>query len=250
MDDAAIREAAALLVEARRSGRLLEALPPQCRVGSVAEAEAIQAAVVAALGEGVIGWKVATLNGALMGGAILASRVFPSPARIRTTLTPLRGVEAEIAFRFDRDLPARERDYGRDEVADAVTAMAAIEVVDSRFRDYRTAPLLDKAADCVSNGAFVAGTLCPGWRALDLVNLAVTLRVDGEVLVEKRGGHPAGDPLAPAIALVNARRSGAGVKTGQIMTTGTYTGLNFVGPSASVSVVFDGVGSAELQFTG
>jgi len=248
MDADAIRQAAGLLVEARRTGRLVEGLPPSCRPASIAEAEAIQAAVVDALGETVAGWKVATLNGELMGGALLASRVFASPARVPTGLTPLRGIEAEIAFRFDRDLWPRALPYDRAEVAEAVTAFAAIEIVDSRFRDYRATPLLDKAADCVSNGGFVAGTAQPEWRRLDLVEVAVTLVIDGREAVRRVGGHPAGDPLAPAVALVNARRSGAGVRMGQIMTTGTYTGLTFVAPGASVVTIFDGVGSAELVF--
>lgn len=248
MDADAIRQAAELLVEARRTGRLLDGLPPSCHPASVAEAEAIQAQVIAALGEPVAGWKVATLNGELMGGAILAPRIFASPARVPAGFTPLRGVEAEIAFRFDRDMPARESAYDHAEVAESVTALAAIEIVDSRFRDYRTTPLLDKAADCVSNGGFVAGTLQPNWRSLDLANVAVTLMIDGQQAISKVGGHPTGDPLLPALALVNARRSGAGVRAGQIMTTGTYTGLIFVKPTARVAAIFDGVGSAELQF--
>jgi 2-keto-4-pentenoate hydratase len=248
MDADAIRQAAALLVEARRTGRLLDGLPPSCHPESVAESEAIQAQVIAALGETVAGWKVATLNGALMGGAILAPRIFASPARVPAAFTPLRGVEAEIAFHFDLDMPPREAAYDYAEVAASVTALAAIEIVDSRFRDYRNTPLLDKAADCVSNGGFVAGTLQPAWRSLDLTNVAVTLMIDGKPAVRKIGGHPAGDPLLPAVALVNARRSGAGVRAGQIMTTGTYTGLTFVEPAASVTAIFDGVGSAALQF--
>jgi 2-keto-4-pentenoate hydratase len=248
MDADAIRQAAGLLVEARRTGRLLDGLPEACRPASVAEAEAIQTAVIAALGAPIAGWKVATLNGEVMGGAILASRVFASPARVPGESTPLRGVEAEIAFRFNRDMPARPRPYDYAEVAEAVTALAAIEIVDSRFRHYRNTPLLDKAADCISNGGFVAGTLQPAWRSLDLAKVAVTLMIDGKLAISKIGGHPTGDPLLPAVALVNARRSGAGVHAGQIMTTGTYTGLTFVEPGASVAAIFDGVGSAELHF--
>jgi 2-keto-4-pentenoate hydratase len=248
MDEVAIRQATALLIEARRTGVLLEGLPPACQPATVAEAEAIQASVIAALGEPIAGWKVATLNGEVMGGAILVSRCYQSPVRIAAGSMPLRGIEAEIAFRFDRDMPAREAAYDYAEVVASVTALAAIEIVDSRFRDYRNTPLLDKAADCVSNGGFVAGTLQPDWRSLDLAKVAVTLMIDGKPAVSKIGGHPTGDPLLPAVALVNARRSGAGVRAGQIMTTGTYTGLTFVEPGARVAAIFDGVGSAELQF--
>ena len=183
-----------------------------------------------------------------MGGAILVSRCYQSPVRIAAGSMPLRGIEAEIAFRFDRDLPPRALPYGYAEVAEAATALAAIEIVDSRFRNYRTAPLLDKAADCVSNGGLVAGALQPSWRSLDLAQVAVTLMIDDRPAIRKIGGHPTGDPLLPAVALVNARRSGAGVRSGQIMTTGTYTGLTFVEPTATVVAIFDGVGAAELQF--
>jgi 2-keto-4-pentenoate hydratase len=248
MDASHIQEAARLLVEARRTGRLLDGLPPSCRPATVADAEAIQVAVVAALGEAIAGWKVAMLNGEVMGGVVVASRVFPSPATISAGLTPLRGVEAEIAFRFDRDLPPRGQPYDYEEVAKAVTALAALEIVDSRFRDYRNAPLLEKAADCVSNGGFVAGAAQPDWRVLDLAQIGVTLMIDGKPAVRKTGGHPAGDPLLPAVALVNARRTGAGVRAGQFMTTGTYTGLTFVDPGASIAAVFEGIGSAELAF--
>src|SRR5579859_3034127 len=131
MDADAIRQAAALLVEARRTGRLLDGLPPSCHPASVADSEAIQAQVIVALGEAVAGWKVAMLNGELMGGAILAPRVFASPAQVPAGLTPLRGVEAEIAFHFDRDMRPRAAAYDYAEVAASVTALAAIEIVDS-----------------------------------------------------------------------------------------------------------------------
>jgi 2-keto-4-pentenoate hydratase len=248
MDDAAIGQAALMLVEARRTGRLLDGLPPSSRPATVAEAEAIQAAVVAALGEPVAGWKVATLNGEVMGGAIIASRVHASPARIPAGMMPLRGVEAEIAFRFEHDLPPRRQPYEYAEVAEAVTAFAALEIVDSRFLSYRTTALLDRAADCISNGGFVAGTAQPNWRTLDLAQIGVTLMIDGAPAIRKTGGHPAGDPLLPAVALANIRRSGAGVRMGQFMTTGTYTGLTFVEPGATVAAIFDGFGSAELTF--
>jgi 2-keto-4-pentenoate hydratase len=248
MDASHIREAARLLVVARQTGRLLDGFPAEVRPSSVADAEAIQAATVEELGETIAGWKVSTVEGTVIGGVILGSRVFASPARVAPAAMPLRGVEAEVAFRFDRDLPPRFQPYGYDEVAAAVTAFAAIEIVDSRFRDYKATRLLDRAADCVSNGGFVAGTARVDWRRLDLKNIRVTLAVDGKRLEQRDGGHPAGDPLLPAIDLVNARRNGIGVRAGQVMTTGTFTGLNFVAPGARVTAAFDGLGSAELEF--
>lgn len=245
----AILEAAALLLRARRNGALVERLPPSCRPANVAEAHAIQDAVFAELADGAAGWKVgAPIEGALVRGILLRSRTFTSPARIPAATVPMLGVEAEIAFRFDCCMPARERDYGYDEVAEAVTAMPAIEVVDSRFRSYRDTPLLDRIADFVSNGAFVAGAPQARWREHDLAKISVRLVIDGELIASGIGGHPTGDPLLPAILLVNELRRGSGVSQGAVVTTGTYTGLNYAKPGQTVTAAFAGFGSAEVRF--
>lgn len=245
----AIQDAAKLLIGARRTGALLDGLPASGQPATVAAAHALQDATVAALGDMVAGWKIAiAADGSVMRGVLLRSRVFASPGRVRTALVPLLGVEAEIAFRFEREMPPRDRDYGYAEVADAVTAMAAIEVVDSRFKSYRDTPLLHRLADCMSNGAFVQGTLQSRWRDFDLAELHVTLAIDGTVIVDRTGGHPALDPLLPAVALVNHLKTRDGVRAGQVMTTGTYTGLNFARPGQAVAATFDGFGSAQVSF--
>jgi 2-keto-4-pentenoate hydratase len=246
----AISEAARLLVEARRSGTHLGGLPEALRPANVGDAHAIQDATVAALGETVAGWKVgAPKDGRVVRGVLLASRVFASPARIPAALVPLLGVEAEVAFRFDRALPPRATGYTYAEVADAVTAFVAIEVVDTRYASYKDAPLIERIADCVSNGAFVVGDVQPGWRSFDLAQLTVALVVDGVSTVRRAGGHPAGDPLLPAVALVNDLGGEGGVAAGRVMTTGTYTGLTFVKPGQAVDVAFEGFGAASVRFT-
>lgn len=250
MKQEAIHKAAAVLIDARRTGALLDGLPESCRPQNADEAHAIQEETARMLSESVAGWKVgAPLDGIVVRGAILQSRVIASGGAIAAARVPLLGVEAEVAFRFDRTLEPRDRDYNYDEVAAAVTAFAAIEIVDSRFRDYSGAPLLERIADCVSNGAFVMGAPQARWRDFDLSKLDARLEVDGEVRVRGIGGHAAGDPLLPAVALVNDLRRSTGVRAGQVMTTGTYTGLNFVKPGQRVRAVFEGFGLAQVDLT-
>jgi 2-keto-4-pentenoate hydratase len=249
MDQAAIDKAAALFVAARQSGQPIDRLPPECRPASPRDALAIQDATVRALGERIGAWKVAnSIDGVLMRGAILEPRIFDSPARVSARLVPMLGVEAEIAFRFDAGLPARDRDYSYAEVAEAATALAAIEIVDTRFRSYKETPLLDRSADCISNGGFVKGKPRKDWRQADLKKIEVTLLVDGAVLVQGTGGHAAGDPLLPAVALANDLRRSGGLPRGIIVTTGTYTGLNTVKPGQSVQARFAGLEPVDLRF--
>lgn len=246
----AIAQAAALLVAARRTRSPLARLPDACRPQSVADALAIQAATVAQLGERVAGWKVGTVvDGALTYGVLLASRVMRSPGRIAAADVPPLGMEAEVAFRFLRDAPPRTEPYRYAEVAERVVAFPALEIVATRFVDYAGTPFLERLADCMSNGAFVIGVERLRWRTFDLPHLPVTLAFDGQVIVEQVGGHAAGDPLLPAVELVNALRATTGVAAGQVMTTGTYTGLNFAQPGQRVRASFAEFGVAEADTT-
>jgi 2-keto-4-pentenoate hydratase len=246
MTPSAIAAAARLLSEARRSAPQLDALPDalpeSCSPATLDDAHAIQEATAAQLGEAIGGWKVgAALEGGIARGALLASRMHASDARLPAARMPLLGVEAEIAFRLDRDLPARDTDYTYEEFAAAVTALPGIEVVDSRFRGYPNAPLLDRIA-------VVCGAPQPRWREIDLESLAVELSIDGRTIVRHAGGHPTKDPLLPAVALINDLRTRAGVRAGQILTTGSYTGLNFAMPGQSVIASFAGFDAVRVKF--
>jgi len=244
----AIAEAAALLVAAETDRRPLERLPEACRPATVEDALAIQREIVAQKKDRVAGWKVgAVVEGTLTYGVLLASRVLQSPAHLDAASAPLLGMESEIAFRFHRDLPPRDAPYAYEDIADHVVAFAAIEVVATRFTSYRGTPFMERLADRMSNGAFVVGPEQEAWRALDLRALPVTLQFDDAIVVQRRGGHTAGDPLLPAVALANVLRTTTGVAAGQVMTTGTYTGLEFARPGMRIRTTFAGVGSVEVH---
>ncbi|MDO8944408.1 MAG: hypothetical protein Q7U75_14600, partial [Desulfobacterales bacterium] len=159
------------------------------------------------------------------------------------------GVEAEIAFRFDRDLPPREAAYSREEIIAAVTAVVVIEVLDTRFLPDAKVSALDKMADLMSNHALVVGNTPADWRAQDLSQLTVELLVDGQVLTRRTGSHPTLDPILPAIGLVNVLRSAGGVKAGQIITTGSCTGLHHAAAGQSVTARFESFGEASMVLT-
>ena len=244
MDQRAVAQAAELLVAVRRTGKLIDALPAACKPQTLDDAVAIQDATLAALGETVAGWKVAVVDGRVVRAPIMASRVFESGAPVAAAIVPLLGIEAEIAFRFDRALPPGKHSY--EDVAAAVSAFAAIEIVDSRFRDHQAVSAQERNADFVTNGGFVRGAPAAGWRTLDLTNIAVTLTIGGEEIVKRNGGHAAGDPLKPAVALANDLPGG--IAAGQFVTTGTYTGLTFAKPGQTVVAAFAGFGAVEVGF--
>ena len=250
MDTQQISHAATLLVGARRTGQLLESLPADATPTSIAEGHAIQDAVTAALGKQVGAFKaMAPASGDPTRGVIYAETIHPSPARVPLSEVPQCGVEGEVAFIFRRDLPARGTPYTRDEVAAAVDACAAIELVSSRYRDFANASALVKLADSIGNAAFIHAAPLAEWRSLDLGKLQVTLIVNGETVLEQVGGHATGDPLGGAVALVNMMREQRGVRAGQFVTCGSYTGLRYLKPGDECRVSFADLGSAWVKFS-
>jgi uncharacterized protein (DUF1697 family) len=137
----------------------------------------------------------------------------------------------------------------RDEVAAVVDACAAIEVVHSRYSLDRPLSNLEKLADSIMNGALVCAEPNAGWRDLDLGKIKVTLTVNGLTDMDKNGGHPLGDPLGVAVAMANMWREKGGVRAGQIVTCGSYTGLKYLKPGDACGVTFEGLGSAAVRFT-
>jgi 2-keto-4-pentenoate hydratase len=247
MDKHQIEQTAALLVNARRSMQPIDALPEALRPASVTDAHAIQDATTAGLGKVVGAFKaMAPANAEATRGVIYADTVVASPARLPAAQVPQCGVEGEVAFVFRRDLPPRGTSYTRDDVAAAVDACAAIEVVTSRYRDPDRVSNLEKLADSISNGAFVYSAPLADWRGLELGKLKVTLTVNGSPVLEQVGGHPTGDPFGVAVALVNMIPGG--VRAGQFVTCGSLTGLRYLKKGDACGVSFEGLGAAEVTF--
>jgi len=247
MTEDEISAAVTLLAELRRHGGLTPAL--NATPATVAQAHAIQDRLAAELGEPVGAFKAnAPPGGPVSRGLIFGSGIFAGPARVAAADFAHKGVEGEIAFRFRHDLPARATDYTRAEVVQAITALPAIEIVSGRFTDPQTRPALEQVADCMVNGALVLGAEISNWRPLDLANLRIRTWLNGELLWDNVGGHPIGDPVGVAVALVNHMREQDGVKAGQVVTTGSCTGIRFLQPGDRFEIEFEKLGGTEVVF--
>ena len=125
----------------------------------------------------------------------------------------------------------------------------AIEVLESAFTDTAQASRLAMLADLQMHGGFVYGPPFAGWRSVDFSTERVLLAIDGVVRVERTGSNTSGDllKLLPWLANEGAARTG-GLRTGQWITTGSWTGNTLGASGATVSVSFSTVGRAGLSF--
>jgi 2-keto-4-pentenoate hydratase len=215
-----------------------------------ASAWAIQRAVLRGLGGRIGGYKCATPEGKPPSAALLnAAGLRSSPAHWPVAPGGRIGIETEIAFRLGRDLPPRGTPWTRDEVVDAVEAcFPAVEMVASRYADMNAVPLLSNIADNIAHAGLVCGAEVPDWRARDLNDLTVRQACGGVVQVERRGSNPAGDALLSLTRLANHLHAfGLHLEAGQVVTTGSWTGLLFVEGGQRVVGGFEGIGEVVVD---
>ncbi|SAL23243.1 2-keto-4-pentenoate hydratase [Caballeronia humi] len=244
---------AAQLVRAREQHTLIDELAARDIPADTGAAYAIQHEVLRLRNAQIGAWKIGarTPSAPPAGAPIEASLVHASPARLEIASFFRVLVEMEIAFRFDRALPARAEPYERDEVLGAIGGMAvALEVVDSRFAQWPNLAPLAQLADAQNNGALVVGAIepynviAPGF---DFLAPRLELTLDGVSIVPDTGGNPAGDPRELLVWFVNhCSRMGLAVEPFWTVTTGTYTGAHRIEVPGLVHGSIDRVGEIEL----
>jgi 2-keto-4-pentenoate hydratase len=242
-------EQAAAALAAGRSGQPIPAIPEAVHPRSEADSYEIQDAVMRRLGEQAGGWKVGySPEGGIFCAPVYASKVHASPATLPARSFHVIGIECEIGFRVNQTFSARALPYGRDEIVSASSLYPTIEVVDSRYQDFRSLDRLQVLADNFSNGALVYGTAASDWQGMDLVHPPIEVTANGKRLAECTGLR-AGDPITLLVELVNfvANRRG-GVAAGTFVTTGTHTGLVFTEPGAHIRADYGPLGSVEVSF--
>jgi 2-keto-4-pentenoate hydratase len=243
-----ISHAVSVLLEARRSGRQVAA---PFALQDRDAVYAIQDGVAQATGP-VAGWKTGarTPTAEPSAAPLLAGSLVRSPAKFDGKAMHMIGVEVEISFHIVRDISSRSDPVGRDEALDAVgDAFVGMEVVDTRLADFKNVSPEWLMADNQMNDALVIGDSIKAWRALDWPNLQVRLVIDGKVEVDQRGGLGAVDPMRPLAWMIDhAVRFRGGIRKGQAITTGSWTGLRYYSPGTSVLGEFVGLGTVEASF--
>lgn len=236
---------AASLIRAWREG---QRQPTEgLRLDSEAQAYEVQREVAAAMGwfaqAPARAWKL----GGAPGGFISAAGVPVDALQVSGWQIPPGhchgvGIEGELFVRLSQDL---------DEHTDLATAYAAIdawipgiELCDTRWVDGDRADPLLRLADQQLNRALIVGQALSLAARPDWSTQAVQLMVDGESVVSGVGSHPFTDPLnsLPWLAR-HAAALGNPLRAGDLIATGSWTGIRWVPVGARVEWVFAGLGS-------
>jgi len=156
-------------------------------------------------------------------------------------------IEPEVAFRLGGDVDPY--DPSADPLAAAVQVAPALEIIDSRYRDF-TFSLEDVVADNASAAGFVVGSWRPVESA-DLQNLGVVMEINGEVVETGSTAAILGDPLRalPAITRM-ARRYKLALPAGLVVLAGAATAAAPLPPGAAVVAAITGLGRVHVSSGG
>lgn len=124
----------------------------------------------------------------------------------------------------------------------------AVEVIDSRYRDFKF-DLKSVIADNTSSSRFVIGGRPRDLDELDLRTLGVVLEINGEIKTMAAGAAVLGHPLAAVAMLANhlgARDQG--IPAGTFIMTGGVTEAYAVKAGDCVAVRFQDLGTVSMRF--
>jgi len=256
-------QAARRLFEAHERRERFTPLPPDLAPRTESEAYAIQDAFVALRAEklgALAGYKIALTSAEMrrfvgvespQAGAMFVSTLHRSPARVRAADYVRLIVEFEIAIRIADDLPAADKPFFRERVAQSVGAvMPALELADDRNADYKALPKhpFELIADNCWNEGAVLGAPVEDWKAIDLAAVRGIATINGNKVGEGRGADVMGHPLDALAWLADHLASlGRGLLRGDVVITGSIVTSKTVTTGDHVVFDVEGLGKVELR---
>lgn len=246
------------LYEARRNRVAIAPFTDDDPTLGMADGYAVQAELVRLIladGDRIIGYKAGLTSKpmqTMLGvdqpdyGPVLASTVFKDgdPVSLGRFIQPK--VEAEIVFVLGSELrgPGVTIEDARRAV---LGAAASMEIVDSRFADWRI-KLCDTVADLASNGAVAISENVVPLDDIDVRLIGMVLTRDGALVDTGAGAAALGNPLAVVAWLANTLGAdGIALEPGHVIMTGALHAAVPMAVGEEYIAEFDRLGSIGIR---
>ena len=263
--DVDVATAADLLAAHRLGRRAFDGFPADLRPADEDQGYEIQYALherLTAAGRGALaGYKIGCTTPVMQAylgihnpcsGGIFAPTVQAHETAVQLPGGLRTGVECELAVRLGRDLPAASAPFSMNDVRTAVAGvMAAIEIVEDRYRDYEALAAATLVADDFFGAGCVLGEERSDGPALDLSQVSARMLIDGREVGRGRGSDILGDPLSALLWLANdGAHRGRALAAGQIVLLGSLVQTNWIEAGQVVTVKNDTFGVVRASFSG
>lgn len=228
------------------------------RLDGMADAEDVQEAVVRILGDGQIGYALCATS-ATTGRLLRCSEPVAAPllhgAMLEdgaTFLLPQGTIGAGAGFCFVLGRPhenCSDGATGGEEAADACIAChIELHLLGRRVSDGRPLNACTATADLGLDVIHVIGPRVSDWRAVDLAETAIEVSLDGHAIARGRGADTFGTPVAGVAWLArHLSDRGRRIEAGEVVATGSCTGLVQVVPGQRVRADFGSLGLVSLD---
>ena len=246
---------AQIVDEAARTATAIPQLTDTLPNLTVEDAYAIQALSIArrrARGEGRAGYKMGLTSRAKMQQVGVSEVVW---GRLTDAMRLAEGgdlhrgryvhprVEPEIAYIIGKPL---EGEVTAAEALAAVEAVApALEIIDSRYKDFKFA-LPDVVADNSSSSGFYVGSWAR--RDADVANLGIVMEVDGRPVQIGSTAAILGDPIRSLVAAARlVGRAGERLEPGDIVLAGGATAAHPLSVGQYIRTSFQNLGAVSFH---
>lgn len=180
-------------------------------------------------------------------GHLLDDMVVPNGQAVPMSRLLQPRCEGEIAFLLKRDLVGPGVTVA-EVLAATEAVLPALEIVDSRVRDWRI-QIQDTVADNASSALLVLGDKLTPVHGLDLRLVGMVLEKNGQVAATGAGAAVLGHPAAAVAWLANELGEfGVALKAGEVVLSGALTAALPIAAGDAFRVEFDRLGSASIRF--
>lgn len=155
-------------------------------------------------------------------------------------------IEPEVAFYITKDLSGK---VTREEVLDATGWICScMEILDSRYNHFKYFSMEDVIADNSSSFKYVLGEKIENFKDIDLTNLNMTMKVNGEVSKTGNTNSISGDPVVSIQQLCEllAERKQT-LKAGQVVLAGAATVAVDLGPGMKIDLSVEALGDVSVN---
>jgi 2-keto-4-pentenoate hydratase len=181
-------------------------------------------------------------------GHLLDDMLVYQGMEIKTSRLLQPRIEGEIAFVLEKDLTGPGI-TPVDVIRSTAGVMAALEIIDSRIKDWKI-KIQDTVADNASSASFVLGTKLVSLVGLDLRRVGFVMTKNGRLACTGAGAAVLGNPVQSVAWLANRLADyGISLKAGEVILSGTPTAAVPVEAGDSIHLTVDRIGDVGCFFS-
>lgn len=155
-------------------------------------------------------------------------------------------IEPEVAFLLSKELSGN---VTREQVLEATSEVyACMEILDSRYKQFKYFSMEDVISDNSSSSQFILGAPVTDFSHIDLKNLGLKMKVNGEVAQEGNTVAISGDPVVSVIQLCELlAQRGRTLPAGSVVLAGAATIAVALEPGMKIELEMEALGNVSVK---